>query len=550
MELRKAKRLIFLLFLFPIIAIGITPQEEAKLALGKIVDSWFAGDYEKTLKDINDTLETSVDPFDIPKFYYMRAKVEIDLGDIDSALKDLRSMLAVSFGTPEVISMLKEMGYLTGSRPVPENLRVSKLFTIEGVLNDIEYFYTVEDMAISSDKIYAIDRVNSRLLIYDENGVLQKTISLPFQPLSIEVSPNDEVFISTKSGEIYEYGGKDLKKIYSGLRSPILAGFDRTGRLWWIDGYNVYWMYEGVVEKRKLSISMIPVDVEVNHRGIWILDALNQRVILISKEKFTVLRMIPLPVETRAFEITPMGSMFILSSSGEVYYFKKMKELIKIGISSIGIVGFDYRFPFLLCSDWKNHEISVYLITEGEPLFVRLVGYKRKAGNVEIDARIEGYNGEQIPFADKFVYVEIDGGRLTPVVKVNPIKVDSYKSGKDFITDRLPLLKNRFGVDVLVPPDTYYSNGEVVTLRSKGVRLFVSGRGEESLMRASTLSGGEVTNEIPNNWKYLWNLKFRYVPDVAIRVHTVSVGVKVFDQNYFDTFYLVDKGTGTSGRSK
>ncbi|GEM_PF-4958865 len=550
MELCKTKGLVILFLVVSVLMIGISPQEKAKLALGAIVDEWFSGNYEEALQDINSTLETSVDPFDIPKFYYMRAKVEVDLGRIEDALKDLRSMLAVSFGTPEVISMLKEIGYLMGLRPVPENLRVSKLLSIKGILNDVEYFYTLEDMAISSKKIYAIDRVNSRLLIYSEDGVLRKAVPLPFRPLSIEVSPGDEVFISSKSGGIYEYDGSSLKEIYSGLRSPILAGFDRTGRLWWMDGYNIYWMFKGVVKKKNLSISMIPVDVEVNHDGIWILDVLNQRVILVSKENFAVLRMVPLPVGARAFELTPLGSMFILSSDGEVYYFKKMKELVKIGISSPSIVGFDYKYPFLICSDWKKNEINLYLITEGEPFFVRLVGYKRKAGNVKVNVRIEGYNGFQIPFADKFMYVEIDGGRLSPVVEVKPVKVDSYKSGKDFITDRLPLLKKRFGVDVLVPPDTYYSKGAIVTLRSKGVRLFVDGKGEDKLMRASTLSGGEMTSDIPDNWKYLWNVNLKYVPDVAVRVHTVSVGVKIFDQSYFDTFYLVDKGTGIGEKSR
>ncbi len=550
MELCKAKGLIFLFLVLSIITFGITPQEEAKLALGRIVDNWFYGNFEKALQEINDTLATSVDPFDIPKFYYMRAKVEVDLGKVESALKDLRSMLAVSLGTPEVISMLKEIGYLMGSRPVPENLRVNKMLSIKGILSDVEYFYTVEDVAISKDSIYAVDRVNSRLLIYSEDGVLKRTVSLPFHPLSIEVSLDDRAFISAKSGEIYEYDDGSLKKIYSGLRSPILAGFDRTGRLWWMDGYDIYWMYKGTVGKKRLSISMIPVDVEVNRDGIWILDVLNQRVILVSKENFTVLRMIPLPVGARAFEVTPMGSMFVLSTSGEVYYFKNMKELVKIGISSPGIVGFDYRFPFLICADWEKNEIDLYLITEGEPFFVRLVGYKRKAGNVEIDVRIEGYNGFQVPFADKFIYVEIDGGRMSPEVNVKSVRVDSYKSGKDFLTDRLPILKDRFGVDVLVPPDTYYSKGAVVTLRSKGIRLFVSGRGEESLVNASVLSGGEITEDIPSSWKYLWSVKFRYVPDVAVRVHTVSVGVKIFDQSYFDTFYLVDKGTGISGEGR
>ena len=540
----------FLFLSLSLIAFGITPQEKAKLILGNIVDNWFRGNYEKALSDVSTALDMPVDPFDIPKLYYMKAKIEVDMGDIEDAFKDLRSMLAVSLGTPEIISMLKDMEYLTGSRKVPENLRISKILSIKGVINDIEYFYTVEDVAISEDKIYAIDRVNSRFLIYDEDGSLEEAISLRFHPLSVESSPNGSVYLSTTSGEIYEYRNGAFKKIYSGLRSPILAGSDRTGRLWWMDGYYVYWMYKGIVKKKEISISMIPLDCEVTQDGLWILDSLNQRVLLISKENFTILRIIPLPVSARAFEITPLGSMLILSSSGEVYYFKNMKELVKIGISSPGIVGFDYRFPFLVCSDWEKHEIDVYLITEGEPLFVRIVSYKRKASNVEVDFRLEGYNGSQVPFAGKFVYVDIDGGKISPSVEIEPVKVDSYKSGKDFITDRLPILKERFGVDVLIPPDAYYLSGAAVTLKSKGVRLFIDGHGSAELMKASILSGGESTSDIPSSWKYLWKAKFKYVPDVSIMVHTVSVGVKIFDQNYSDTFYMIDKGTGAGGKGR
>ncbi len=545
MGLRKEKSLIVFLTILTVFTFGLTSQDKAKLALGEIVDYWFSGRYEDALNKINKVLELPVDPFDLPRFYYMRSKIEIDLGKIEDAFKDLRSMIGVSLGTPEIISTLKEMEFLTGVKKIPENLRVSRFVTIPGIKGGVEFFYTVEDMAIWGDKIYAIDRVDSRLLVYNYDH-LERTINLPFHPLSIEASPWGSLFMSTTKGSIYEYNGS-LKKIVGGMRSPILAGFDRAGKLWGMDGYYVFWIDENGFHKKKLSISMIPVDCEVNYSGFWILDALNRRIILISKDDFTVLRIIPLPVGIRAFEVTPLGNMFLLSSKGKVYYFKNMKELVEVGISSPGIVGFDYVYPFLMYADWENHRIEVNLVTEGEPFIVKVVSYKRKNGNVEVNLRIEGFNGEQIPFADKFLYAEIDGGRIKPLVEMTPKKVDSYKSSKDFLTDRLPRLTDRFGVDVLVPPDAYSSKNDIITLRSKGVRLFVTGKGGEVLKNLSVMSGGEEDEDTYQSWKNLWKVKFSYVPDVSVRVHTVSVGLKIFDRSYSDTFYLVDKGTGISG---
>ncbi len=533
-----------LILLIPLVAFSLSSQDEARLLLGSAVEDWIDGRFEEAMTKISSALQMPVDPFDLPKVYYIKAKLEVDTGRVETAFKDLRSMLAVSLGTPEIISYLREMEYLSGRRNVERNLKVEHFLKINGIKSGIEYFYTVEDVAIWGDEIYAIDRVNSRLLIYNRSR-LEKAVFLPFRPLSVETSPSGKIYVSGIGG-LYIYDEK-LTEVATGLRSPLIAGFDRSGKLWGVDGEEVFWIDSAGLHTELLRTTLMPLDCEVNENGLWILDVLGRRIVLLSKDDFEVLRTIPLPVETRAFELTPLGSAFLLSTDGKIYYFKDFKDLVEVGISSSGIVGFEYDFPILITSDWRRREIDLSLVTEGEPMFVRLVSIERNGGRLTVKVRVEGFEGEDMNFADDFLYAEVDGGRVKPKVERVVERTEAYKSGKDFLSDRLPLVDRRSGIDVLIPADSYHTVYDTVTLRSKGVRLFVFGKPPESLLRISEMSGGERADDLRSGWRVLWKMDFSYVPDVTVRVHTVTVGVEFFGKSYTDTFYVVDKGVVEEG---
>ncbi len=533
-----------LILLIPLVAFSLSSQDEARLLLGSAVEDWIDGRFEEAMTKISSALQMPVDPFDLPKVYYIKAKLEVDTGRVETAFKDLRSMLAVSLGTPEIISYLREMEYLSGRRNVERNLKVEHFLKINGIKSGIEYFYTVEDVAIWGDEIYAIDRVNSRLLIYNRSR-LEKAVFLPFRPLSVETSPSGKIYVSGIGG-LYIYDEK-LTEVATGLRSPLIAGFDRSGKLWGVDGEEVFWIDSAGLHTELLRTTLMPLDCEVNENGLWILDVLGRRIVLLSKDDFEVLRTIPLPVETRAFELTPLGSAFLLSTDGKIYYFKDFKDLVEVGISSSGIVGFEYDFPILITSDWRKREIDLSLVTEGEPMFVRLVSIERNGGRLTVKVRVEGFEGEDMNFADDFLYAEVDGDRVKPKVERVVERTEAYKSGKDFLSDRLPLVDRRSGIDVLIPADSYHTVYDTVTLRSKGVRLFVFGKPPESLLRISEMSGGERADDLRSGWRVLWKLIFSYVPDVTVRVHTVTVGVEFFGKSYTDTFYVVDKGVVEEG---
>ena len=538
MELREK---VILLLLIAILSFSITPQEQAKLILGKAVEEWVKGNFESAMNLVGEALDMPVDPFDLPKLYYIRSRIKVDLSDVKGAFDDLRSILAVSMGTREVVEQLREMEYLTGEREIEWNLRVEKLFEIKGIIDGIEYFYTLDDLAVWNSTIYAVDRINSRLLVYD-HSILVRTYELSFRPLSVEVSPSGDVFLSGEDGNIYRISKGRVEKLFSGMRSPLLAGFDRSGFLWGLDGLRAFRTDGENLEVFELNLSMVPIDCEVNGEGFWVLDALNRRLVVFSKEDLRVKKMIALPIEVKSFELTPFGSAFLLSNEGKIYYFKNFKELVELDVGAPGAMNLEYSYPVLLFSDWIDNRMEVLLASEGEPLIVKIVSLEKKGGDLEISFRVEGFSGDEVNFAGDMVFVEIDGGRLKPEVSMDLVKEEAYRSSADFLTDRLVDVRSREGIKVLVPSISYHSDYDLVTLRSKGVRLFVSERGPEKLERISRLSGGEVSGEILPGWRRIWKAKVSYTPDVATRVHTLRFGVEFMGKLYSDTVYVVDKG--------
>ena len=545
----KRTLIVILLLSFLVIGFSLSDEEKAKLSFDKAFKFWLNGEPAKAYEILKQALYKPIDVRDISKFWYLKARVEVDLGDIEAALKDLKNVLIVDPTSVEVVSYLKELEYLLGMRKVRKDYRYKELFEIQGVVNSVEYFYTIDDVSIWGDELFAVDRVNRRLLIYKGN-ILVKSEPLSFQPLSLEISPWGVPYISATSGDIYVLGEK-TSKVATGLKSAILAGFDRSGALWGVSGFNVFSIQGDKLSCFRLNESVVAIDCEVVKDGIWILDTLHRRLALYSFKTGKIEEDVPLYMDIRAFEVTPLGDFILLSNDGKLFVLRDKTKLVNLEISAPYAIGFEYRFPVLVFTDWYSHKIYTYLFTDGTPLVVKIdkMNYEETESILHLTFRVETLFGDTLPFVDMFTYPVVGGNRVFFNVEFSPKEVLKYKSGIDFLSDRLSMIKRGKGYDVVVPSDTYSKREDIIALRDKAVKLYIENfPRDEALKWLCEMSGGGVGENGPErSLRDFWRVSIPFTPGLLIKITPISIYSVMFDEIFSDTVYFVERGTFGEG---
>ncbi len=545
------KRIIVLFLILPFIfAFSLSDEEKARLSFEKAFNSWISGDPKTAYEIIKNTLYRPIDVRDIPKFWYLKARIEADLGMIEEAIKDLKNVLVIDPTSVEVVSYLKELEYLLQIRSLKREYKYKKLEVIEGIHDSIEYFYTIDDMALWGDTLYAIDRANKRLLVY-KDATLIKTINLSFHPLSIEVSPWGEIFVSSTKGEIFSLENGQSRLLFKGLESALLAGFDRNGNLWGVSGFNVFAINKGSLKKYKLNESIAAMDCEITKEGVWILDTLHRRLALFDFKTHIITKDVPLYMDIRSFEVTPQGDFILLSSDGKIFVLKNQTELINTKITAPYAIGFEYKFPILVVADWHSHQMVLYTFSDGTPIIVKIddMKYNEENSLLSLKFRVESIFGEPLPFANKFTYPVIDGSRVFYKMYFSPQEVLKYRSGIDFLSDRLQLIKRGKGYDILVPPDTYAKKEDIIPLRDKAIHLFVEGFTRyETLKWLAEMSGGGISKEGPiKSLRQFWIVTVPFTPGLLIKITPVSIYSSLLNEIFSDTVYFVERGTLNEG---
>ncbi len=542
---------VILILLMSSILSAISVEDEAKLKFGEVYDLWAKGEYEKAREVIEDILYKPIDVNDITKFWYLRARIDIDMGNVEEAFKSLQSVLVVNPTSAEVLALIRELEYLTGKRKFEKSYRLRKLALISGFKDSVEYFYTVDDFTIWGNLVFMVDRVNSRLLEY-ANLRLIKTIDLPFHPFNVEVSPGGKVFVSGSEGGVYRIDGESITEIATSLGATILAGFDRSGTLWGISGLSVLKISGNEVIRRDIPWGRpIITDAEITKDGLWILDALHRRLVLMDPENLDMIRDIPLSGDIRAFEVTPYGDFILLTCDEKMIIMDEKQNLKELDIESQNIVPIEYCYPILMVGDWRKHEVRFFSLAGNEPVIVKVdkMEVDHNSGDVELKVRFEDLYGDPLNMVENFVFVSIDEGRVKFDIEYDLEKVEKYTSDIDFIVEKLMKLKRGIGYDVLVPENSFVERKDLVVLRDKSVRIFTRSEPKNPVLKQVILmSGGGWFERGPvESVRHVWKVKTRYTPSISTKIIPVSVGLVLGSEMFMDTVYIVERGITSEG---
>ena len=543
--------IIFAFVILAAFAFSLSDEEKARLSFDKAMKLWFFGKAEEALTVLEETLYKPIDVRDIAKFWYLKARIEVDLGRVKKAVKDLKNVLAIDPTSVEVVSLLKRIEYLLDERKFDKKYRTKELFTVDGIRNSIEYFYTINDVAVFGDTVFGIDSANKRLLVF-KGKELWDTINLPFSPLTIAASQWGDVYISSKNGVFrWIYGTHSTTEVATNLNTPVLAGFDRSGNLWGIAGFKIFEISGSNISFYDFGERLLPMDCEVATDGLWILDVIHRRIAFFSFERKDITKSVPLPFTVKAFEVTPLGDFLLLTDDGEMYTFKNGEDVVKLPIDGKNVVAFEYTYPILLLTDWRKRQLKVYIVSDGAPVFVNIdeLKYKGEEQIFDLAVRVEDIMGDPMPFANYYTYFSIDGSRVGQRPVFDLKSVAFYRSTIDFISDKLPHIKRGVGYDVLVPTNVFYKKDDILPLRDKGVRLYLDDFPKDETLRWLSLrSGGDISSSGPlSSYRQMWRVKIPYTLGVTIRITSISAQVAMFDEIYSDTLFYVERGVYGEG---
>jgi len=111
--LKRVNLAVLLLILTVCAFSGIVTEEQARDFFSDALQSWYEGDVSHAREMMERALSGLVYVGDIPEFWYLTAKIEIETGLVEKAREDLKTILVVSPGRSEVVSLLKEIDWLT-----------------------------------------------------------------------------------------------------------------------------------------------------------------------------------------------------------------------------------------------------------------------------------------------------------------------------------------------------------------------------------------------------------------------------------------------------
>lgn len=506
-------------------------EEEARKNFSKAFLLWLSGNAKEAKELLEETLSRAIYAEDIPEFWYLKAKINIDLLNVQKAYNDLKNLLIITPGKFEVFTLVKEVDYLL-EKVKPGDINVTDSFEIKGFSEGIEYFYTPTDINCWGDRLYVLDTANSRLVVY-KGKKLDEVIDLPFEPRNVEISPGGELFFSSKEGKLYHYEKGNFKEIGK-LRNPVLAGFTRSGKLVGYDINSVF-VYDGKYHFFKIPGYNLITDAEIRKNVVYLFNARRNSIITydICDGK---IKEIPLPIPTKFFEIYPDGRFILLGEDGAIYIFDG-KNVSKIVEASDWVINIEYIYPFLFLLDWRENKIIVKVMKADEPILVRIDTMKIDEEKLYLFVRFESLYGDLIHLANMYSFVREAGGRILFDVKLSEEKIVFYTSDENFLTERIKKVKRGKVYSVVIPARSFFDKTCLVTLRSKGIKIWIEGDASRDLKNICYFSGGGIGS--PRFKKYpIWIFSFKYVKPTTSEIIPISVEMVLGDGVFSDTVYI------------
>ncbi|HEY8540791.1 MAG TPA: hypothetical protein VIL29_00300, partial [Pseudothermotoga sp.] len=350
---------------------------------------------------------------------------------------------------------------------------------------------------------------------------------------SLAVSHSGLLYISG-DGKLIEYDLKNEseKIIHEGFINPILAGFDRIGRLWGSDVDRIF-VYDGKsVNFFSLDDFYIINDVELTPYGFWILDVMKNQ-LLYYDFSFKKIKSLP-SYNAWSFEVSIHGDPIILTKDRKLAFIRDDK-LYEFYTPPDGTTLFEYLYPYLIFMNWKTDTVTIQPMKSQEPLIVKIDNLNFENDNINLLVRVENILGEAVPYLKDFLEVREGGGPVFFNVSLNHVKLQWLKADQNFFEKTLPFIKrgSAYGVFFQDLPNNFRKT-DIVTLRGKNVKIFTSSPASEFVL----FSGGTglVTSPV-DIWQPIWKITFNRTRPLPSDITPVTVQIRFADELYSDTIY-------------
>jgi len=571
--------LLTILVLFSISVFSIISPEEALNLFEKATIAWINNDTLKAFEYIKLAMEGEIYLEDIPEFWYMLSRIELELGMAKEAEEALTNVLILDPKRNEIVTLLNTIDMFTKNLKAENSLSYIKLFeSFSGFFEGYEYFYSPVSVDIYGSELITLDGANSRLVFLKKGyyGIYKLPVN---KPRSLKVDPILHVvyYTDVQSGTVRKFNllnFEDNGILIEGLIYPIVFDVDKTGRLL-IGDYGTGKLYlfspfgKKILEfsvNGKHSISLFNCAV-FNYENVYVQDLSSKSYRIFSTLTKKEIDEIPFPAIKAlpvTFDIDERGGIISLWDDGKFrYLFPGMEPIeISLNLDTSGINFIRYSPPFLICSDMKKHKIyKLLLSTEKANYFVSVSSFKIDKNMITVDFSVETlFGGVKMLNISPFLYVFDSKGRVgfdyTETTKDSSLTV--VEDLRDFLKNRINhIWRSKKNYVLLKSLDVFnnVSNVELsrVLIQSKLKDLtfyLITNNGkmpDDSVVTLIHTTGGLIINkEYSEDLKKYLSItaplisRVKYVQDFSIRkIRSVSIQLKIGEHIYSDTVYYV-----------
>lgn len=548
--------------------------EEALDLFEKATIAWINNDTFQALEYMKLAMEGEIYLEDIPEFWYMLSRIELELGMIEEAKESLMNVLILDPSRSEIITLLNTIDIFENSPTTKNNFSyISSFKNFEGFSKGYEYFYSPVSVELYDGTLIILDSINSRLVFIKKGSYT--AYKLPVErPNSFKIDSTIHMlyYSDTKEGTIRKFNLSEFKDegvFANGFSYPVVCDIDQAGRLLIHDvGTGKLCVVSPFGEKlmefpldQKYGVSFVNGAVfhfekiyvqDLSDRSYRVFNTLSGKET--DKLPFPDIDSIPI-----TFDVDGQGGIISLWSDGKFRYITSSSEMseIPVDFDTSGINYLDYSPPFLICSDIKKHRVYEFLLNTEKPNYiVSIFSYKMNQNSITVDFLFETlFGGYRITEISPFLYVYDSKGRVgfdyTQFKKeANVLKI---KNSEKFFGEIINTLErgNKNYVIFMDKTDSFNFTNVMIQSKLKDITYYLLTDDMNDIDK-TFLTLVHSTGGIAIKKDYLKDLerylsmacpltsRVRYNYDFSIRkIRSISVQLNIGDHTYSDTVYYV-----------
>lgn len=486
---------LFYLILLPTKSLAVIDEETARDYFSQALIKMYQGNFQKAYELSKQALSGRVYVNELANFWFLRGRLAIANGLIDKAIEEFGTFTQL-VKNDDIDNILEKVRYFRNINLSPsKNFELKYIGNASGIIKGIEYFQTPVSVAVYGDSYCVLDSKNRRIVYFKNNRMTNiKKVSHDIKQIIFD--RNGLLYLVSENA-IYNDSEYELLK---GLRSPIVAGFDRNGNMYIVDFDRIvlFNVYSNNITEHKLQKVTPALDAEITIDKLYILNGLTQEIDIYDLKNFSKIQSIKLSEKIWNFEVTPYGDIIYPGKDGLIANDQKFD------IKGIDLI--EYSYPNLFVMKWKNKQIEHYVLKDDKPLFVNI---------------------ERLEFDDNFVY--------------------AYISVEDLFGDEVHYIQHSLSIfehDVYAPSDVYSSQitpkyitlkeckGELTIYRLQSLRVL----GNCPILNKFT-GAPTYQKAIENSKKLIWIAQWKYIRPIPPGLIKVSARVTFKNNVYYDTTF-------------